>query len=282
MVSNNSYLIVVVGPTAVGKTSFCVELAQHYQTEIVSADSRQFYQEMSIGTAKPTVEEMQGIPHHLVNHISIQQPYTVADFEKDALSKLKELFTTTNIVILTGGSGLFVRAVCEGLDDMPPIQSGIREDLMRVHQEKGIEVLLEELAQSDPIYYQQVDRHNYMRVIRALEVTRSTQKPYSSFRSGQKAKREFNIIKIGLNRDREELYERINLRVDMMIAQGLTAEAQLLYPLKHLAALKTVGYQELFNHWDGLYDWDRAIELLKQNSRRYAKRQLTWFRKDRY
>lgn len=277
----NKRLIVIIGPTAVGKTSFCVQLAQHFGIEVVSADSRQFYKEMQIGTAKPTTDEMQGIPHHLVNHISIHDTYTVADYEQDALQCLHQLFQKTNTAILTGGSGLFIKAVCEGLDEMPNIKKGIREDLMEIHAKSGLDPLLEELAAKDPTYFNEVDQNNYVRVIRALEVIRSSGKSFSSFRTGKKAKRPFDIIKIGLTRDREELYQRINLRMDLMLSEGLVDEAQQLYKYKHLPALKTVGYQELFDYWDNKYDWEKTIDLLKQNSRRYAKRQFTWFKKDK-
>ena len=277
----DKFLIVVVGPTAVGKTALCVKLAQHYNIEIVSADSRQFYKEMFIGTAKPSEEEMDGVPHHLVDHISIFDKYTVADFEKEAISILEKNYNHSDLALLTGGSGLFIKAVCEGLDDMPSIKPGIRDQLIAEHQANGLKALLQELKEADPIYYEQVDRNNYVRVIRGLEIIRSTGKPFSSFRSGKSIKRPFQTIKIGLNRDREELYERINLRMDQMLASGLIDEAKALYPNKDLSALKTVGYQEIFDFWDGKHNWETAVQLLKQNSRRYAKRQLTWFRKDK-
>lgn len=273
-------LIVVVGPTAVGKTDFCIQLAQEYKMDVVSADSRQFYKEMAIGTAKPTKKEIKNVTHHLIDHISIHDRYTVADYEKEALSCLKTIFKTSNTALLTGGSGLFVRAVCEGFDEMPSITPGVRESLNELHKQSGIAVLLDELAQTDPEYFQQVDKNNYVRVIRALEVIRSTGHTFSSYRSGKKAKRDFDIIKIGLNRERSELYDRINHRMDIMLSNGLIEEAKNLYPFKDLASLKTVGYQELFDFWDGKYNWANTIERLKQNSRRYAKRQLTWFRKD--
>ncbi|MGB0523046.1 MAG: tRNA (adenosine(37)-N6)-dimethylallyltransferase MiaA [Flammeovirgaceae bacterium] len=273
-------VLVIVGPTAVGKTDFCVQLAQRYGIEVVSADSRQFYKEMAIGTAKPSPEEIRGVPHYLIDHISIHEDYNVAKYEKDALTCLQNIFKKSNTALLTGGSGLFVKAICDGIDEMPPVKAGIREHLNQIHQHDGLAPLLEELAQADPDYYQKVDQQNHMRVIRALEVIRSTGKTFSSFRSGKKVTRSFEVIKVGLNRDREELYDRINRRMDLMLEMGLVEEAKALYPYKHLSALKTVGYQELFDFWDGKYDWDQAVELLKQNSRRYAKRQLTWFRKD--
>ncbi len=273
-------LIVIVGPTAVGKTDFCVRLAKKLNTEIVSADSRQFYRELSIGTAKPTQEEMAGVPHHLVGNLSIQQDYSVADFEKDALEAISKIFEQHDYAILTGGSGLFIKAVCEGLDKMPKLQPEIRENLMAEFAENGLENLLQELKEKDKDYFEKVDKQNHARVIRALEVIRSSGKPFSSFRKGNPTRRPFKIIKIGLERERQELYGRINLRMDLMLAEGLFEEAESVYQFREKNALQTVGYKEVFAFMAGEYDKERMIELLKQNSRRYAKRQLTWFRKD--
>lgn len=278
---SSNTLIVIIGPTAVGKTDFCVQLAQSLGIAVVSADSRQFYKEMAIGTAKPRPEELKGVPHYLIDHISIHDEYNVAQYEKEALKCLDDIYQQSKLAILTGGSGLFIRAVCDGLDNMPPVKPGVREELNLHYEQAGLETLLKELQQSDPEYFQQVDKKNYIRVIRALEVIRSTGKPFSSFRSGKKANRPFKTIKIGLTREREELYERINRRMDIMLEEGLLEEAKPLYPYKHLSSLKTVGYQELFDFWDGKQDWNKTVELLKQNSRRYAKRQMTWFRKDK-
>ncbi|MDQ4142038.1 MAG: tRNA (adenosine(37)-N6)-dimethylallyltransferase MiaA [Bacteroidota bacterium] len=274
------HLIVVVGPTAVGKTDLCIRLARHYQTVIISADSRQFYHEMSVGTAKPTPAEMHGIPHYFINSHQITQEYNAGAYEQDVLRLLDELFKQHSCVILTGGSGLYVRAVLEGMDEMPEVPVFIREQLMQQKQEHGLTPLLEQLKQLDPEYYYQVDQANPQRIIRALEVTLATGKPYSSFRTKLPVNRPFSTIKIGLNRDRAELYARIDARVDQMLQAGLLEEVQQLYPFRNHNALQTVGYQELFAYLEGEYDWDEAVRLLKRNSRRYAKRQLTWFNKN--
>lgn len=273
-------LIVLVGPTAVGKTELSIQLAKHYQTVIISADSRQFYREMTIGTAKPTPEEMQGVPHYFINSHSITQEYNAGTYEQDVLQLLEQLFKKHTCVILTGGSGLYVRAVLDGMDEMPEVSASIREQLNLKKQEFGLEPLLQQLQQLDPVYYNQVDRANSQRVIRALEVSLATGQPYSGFRVKHPVERPFQIIKIGLNRDRAELYQRIDERVDHMIEAGLLQEVKQLTPYKTHNALQTVGYQELFAFLDGAYDWAEATRLLKRNSRRYAKRQLTWFTKN--
>lgn len=273
-------LIVVVGPTAVGKTKTCISLAQHYGSAIVSADSRQFYREMNTGTAKPSPEELQLAQHYLVDHLSIHQPYTVKDFEQDALEAIGKIHTSTDIAILSGGSGLFVKAVCEGLDEIPDIPASYRTELVQEYEQTGAEPLLRQLQLLDPEYYATVDRSNTQRVIRALEVIRHTGKPFSAFRKNLKALRPFNLIKIGLILPRAVLYDRINTRMDEMINSGLFEEAKALHPFKTLNALQTVGYSEIFGYLDGEYDKEEAIRLLKRNSRRYAKRQLTWFNKD--
>ncbi|EAY29145.1 tRNA (adenosine(37)-N6)-dimethylallyltransferase MiaA [Microscilla marina] len=280
MTNLNKYLLVVVGPTAVGKTTLCIRLAQHFDTEIVSADSRQFYREMAIGTAKPTSEELAQAPHHLIDSQSIMDDYNVGDYEKDALVCLEDIFARKQVAILTGGSGLYIQAVCDGIDEMPEVAPEIRAQLMGRLQQEGLEPLLQQLEQLDPVYYQQVDQANPHRVVRALEVCLSTGQPYSSFRKKNKVQRPFNILKIGLERDREELYERINLRMDLMLEQGLLEEVKALYPYKNHNALQTVGYKEIFDYMDNKHDWDEAVRLLKRNSRRYAKRQMTWFRRD--
>ncbi|OJJ18323.1 tRNA (adenosine(37)-N6)-dimethylallyltransferase MiaA [marine bacterium AO1-C] len=273
-------LLVVLGPTAVGKTELCIRLAQHFDTEIVSADSRQFYREMAIGTAKPTPEEQAEAPHHFIDSHSITQNYNVGDYEKDALACLDEIFSRKNFAILTGGSGLYLQVVTDGMDDMPEVNPEIRERLMQQVETEGLENLLTQLEQLDPDYYAKVDKANPHRVVRALEVCLSTGKSFSSFRKQTKAERPFDILKIGLERDREELYERINERVDIMLAEGLLEEVKGLYDYKDHQALQTVGYKEIFDHMDGQYDWEEAIRLLKRNTRRYAKRQMTWFRRD--
>jgi len=270
----------VVGPTAVGKTALCIQLAQRLHTEIVSADARQCYQGMAIGTAQPTPEERQAVSHHLIDFLPIQTPYNAGMFEEDALRTLDSLFSKYQHVVLTGGSGLYIKAVCEGLATMPRIASKIRAHLNARFQQAGLAELVQELAARDPIYYKTVDRCNPRRVIRALEVCLATGQPYSLLRSGLPANRSFQCIKIGLTRDRQVLYKRINQRVEQMLEQGLLAEATALYPYKRYNALQTVGYQELFGYLEGRHEQAEAFELIKRNTRRYAKRQLTWFGQD--
>ena len=273
-------LIVIVGATAVGKTDISIKLAQYFDTEIISADARQWYKETTIGTAKPTTNEMQGIVHHLVDCFEIEKPYNIGDFEKDALEILEDIFSRKDFAILAGGSGLYVRALCEGIDEMPEILPHLRQELNENFEKNGLSDLLLQLKNLDENYYNQVDKANPQRVIRALEVCLSTGKPFSFFRKNTTAKRPFNIIKIGLSRPRDELYTRIDARMDIMLTQGLLQEATLLYPKKHLNALQTVGYREIFDFLEEKYDWEECIRLLKRNSRHYAKRQLTWFQKD--
>ena len=270
----------IVGPTAVGKTSLCVSLAKRLSTVVVSADSRQFYQEMAIGTAKPTEEEMQGVKHYFVGHLSIHDDYNAGQYERDAIPLLDKLFQKYPIVVLTGGSGMYIDAVCYGIDEMPEVPEGLRASLNARLEKEGLPVLLAELQQLDPAYFDAVDRNNPRRVVRGLEVCLATGKPYSAFRASQKAERSFDILKIGVERDRAELYERINHRMDLMLDAGLVEEAEHLYPYREKNALKTVGYRELFGFMSGLYDYPEAVRLLKKNSRNYAKRQMTWFRKD--
>lgn len=273
----------MAGPTAVGKTELAIELAKYYQTEILSTDSRQFYQEMSIGTAKPTKEEQQEVAHHMINFLSVHQNYHVKQFEEEALKELEHIFAKKNMAIATGGSGLYIKTLCEGIDEMPEISSAVRNKWQGKLQEAGLAVLLSILKDVDPDYYQQVDLQNPRRILRALEVFDSIGIPYSEFRKSSKCTvqaRDFEVIKLGLTRERTQLYERINERVDNMIANGLLEEAKTLYPYRHLNALQTVGYQELFPYFDHQYDVEEAIRLIKRNSRRFAKRQMTWFRKD--
>ncbi|MDB5011016.1 MAG: miaA [Mucilaginibacter sp.] len=274
-------LIVIAGPTAIGKTATAIQLAQHFKTVIISADSRQFYREMSIGTAKPSAEELAAAQHYFISSHSLNESFTVADFEKQGLQLLDDLFKTKDAVILVGGSGLYIKAICEGFDDIPSAEPEIRERLNNEFSEKGISYLQEKLKIADPAYYAQVDIHNPQRVIRALEVFESTGKPFSSFRVANTKIRPFKIIKIGLDLPRDILYGRINRRVDDMIQQGLLSEAKSLLPYRHLNALNTVGYSELFDYFDGQSDLNSAVEHIKQNTRRFAKRQLTWFRKDK-
>lgn len=270
-------LIVIAGPTAVGKTALSIELAKFYNCPVISADSRQFYKEMSIGTAKPTTEEMQDVPHYFINNISIHDTYNVGQFEREAIELIESLFKTHDYLILVGGSGLYINAILNGVDEFEEIQSHIREQLIKDYEEKGLSYLQEKLKQLDDVYYNQVDLNNPQRIMRALEVCIHTQKPYSSFRTKEKKQRSFNTINILINTEREALYARINKRVDIMMQNGLLDEVKLLYPYKHLNALNTVGYKELFDFIDGKYSLEEAVNLIKQNSRRYAKRQLTWF-----
>ncbi|MGM0945639.1 MAG: tRNA (adenosine(37)-N6)-dimethylallyltransferase MiaA [Bacteroidota bacterium] len=275
-----SFLILVVGPTAVGKTDLCINLAKKFDTEILSSDSRQFYREMEIGTAKPTQKELMQVPHHFVNSLSIHEDYDVKMFEKDAIILLEQLFKEKKSVIMTGGSGLFADAVTKGLDDMPEVHKEVRQSVIFDYQEKGLSYLQREVEKLDPEYYEVVDQKNPQRLMRALEVCLGTGKPFSSFRKRKETIRPFQILKIGLDRDREEIYDRIDRRMDQMLESGLIEEAEQLFSFRHLNALQTVGYQELFGYLEGKYDKEEAIRLLKRNSRRYAKRQLTWFRKD--
>ncbi|WP_343030499.1 tRNA (adenosine(37)-N6)-dimethylallyltransferase MiaA [Fulvivirga aurantia] len=272
--------MVVVGPTAVGKTDTCIKLAQHFKTDIVSADSRQFYKEMEAGTAKPSQEEMAAAKHHFIDSHSIEEDVSAGTYERLAIKQLDELFDEKKYVILTGGSGLYIDAVTMGMAEMPKIDPSIRQQLNEELDENGLQPLLEELEKLDPVYYNRVDRNNPHRIIRALEVCRGTGKAFSAFRKPAAKKRNFTTVKIGLDRPREELYERINLRMDQMIEQGLFEEAKDFYSYKNHNALQTVGYKEIFDYLDGLYDKEEAIRLLKRNSRRYAKRQMTWFTKD--
>ncbi|WP_026966179.1 tRNA (adenosine(37)-N6)-dimethylallyltransferase MiaA [Algoriphagus terrigena] len=273
-------LILVIGPTAVGKTDLCLKLAKKFDTEIVSCDSRQFYREMNLGTAKPTEEELLQVPHHLINTRSIEEDYDVKQFEKDALEILDEIFKFNSVAIMTGGSGLFADAIAKGFDEMPDVDPTIRTKIIGEFEEKGLAWLQSQIADADPEYYSQVDRQNPQRLMRALEVYLGTGKKFSSFRVKKQAERPFKIIKIGLERDREELYQRIDARMDQMIAAGLFDEADALFGKRHLNAMQTVGYSEIFGYLEGNYDKEEAVRLLKRNSRRYAKRQLTWFRRD--
>lgn len=273
-------LLVVTGPTAVGKTSLTLQLAELFKTEIISADSRQFYREMRIGTARPADDELKRIAHHFIGHISIQDEYNVSRFEKETLELLDHLFQVRPVVIMTGGSGLYINAVCHGIDDLPDPDDSLREELKTLYFHEGIEALRAKLKILDPVYYEMVDLANPKRLLRALEVCISTGKPYSDLRKNNPVPRDFEIIKIGLSREKEELNRRINDRVDKMMEAGLLEEARQLLPFRNLNALNTVGYKELFPYFDGLISLDAAVENIKTHSRRYAKRQMTWFRKD--
>lgn len=277
----SKYLISIVGPTAIGKTALSIKLAQHFKTDILSADSRQFFKEMSIGTAAPTQEEMQAAKHHFIHYKSITDDYSVGSFEKEALHTLKHLFKTHDVAVMVGGSGLYVDAVTKGFDDFPEVDSHIRNRLNKDLKTKGLSFLQEQLKTLDLQSYQTIAIDNPHRVIRALEICLGTGKPYSSFLNKAKTERSFKTISIGLTADREIIYERINQRVDKMMQDGLLEEAETLYSHKSLNALNTVGYKELFNYLDGIWTLDFAVSEIKKNTRRFAKRQLTWFRKDK-
>lgn len=278
---NNKTLIVIAGPTAVGKTAIAIQVAQHYNTVVLSADSRQFYREMSIGTAKPNAEELATVKHYFIDSHSIQENFSVGDFEKQALALLDELFKEHDVVVMAGGSGLYIKAVCEGFDNLPVADPGIRHKLNQDFTALGVRHLQERVKEVDPDYYEQVDIQNPQRLIRALEVFETTGKPISYYRKSTVNERPFNIVKIGLNLPRDILYQQINYRVDKMIDQGLLDEVKSLIPHRKLNALNTVGYSELFDHFDGKIDLESALDLIKQNTRHFAKRQLTWFRKDK-
>jgi len=273
------HLIVIAGPTAVGKTSTTIKIAQHFDCEIINSDSRQFYREMTIGTAKPSPDELKTVHHHFIDNLSIHDAYNVGHFEKDTKRLLKDIFKTKDVVLMTGGSGLYIRAVTEGLDKFPDISGDILKSLNHLYETKGISTLQEELKQVDLEYYKTIDINNHRRIIRALSVFKASGQPFSSFLNQEKEKKDFEIHYILLERNREELYQRINLRVDLMIEAGLEKEARSLFQFKGLKSLQTVGYQEFFSYFDGTVSRDEAIELIKRNSRRYAKRQMTWFRK---
>ncbi len=274
-------LFVITGPTAVGKTAVAIALAKKLKTEIISADSRQFYREMSIGTAKPTPEELAQAKHHFVDSHSIKDSFSVGDFEVQGLALLDEIFKKHDTAILVGGSGLYIKAICEGFDKLPSASPEVRERLNLEFKNDGIIPLQEKLKAVDPVYYSQVDLNNPQRLIRALEVFESTGIPFSSYRKSTINARPFRCVKIGLDLPREILYQRINQRVDDMVKQGLVEEVRSVLPYRHLNALNTVGYSELFDYFDGKISLENAIELIKQNTRRFAKRQLTWFRKDK-
>jgi len=274
------FLISIVGATGIGKTSMSIELAKYFKTNIISSDSRQFYKEMKIGTAVPKLEELQQVKHHFIQNRSIFDDYSVGDFERDAISKLNDLFIQHNIVVMVGGSGLYIDAVLTGLDDFPDIDQEIREILKKELLKDGIVSLQQKLKERDPVSFEKIDVDNKQRLIRALEISIATGKPFSSFLKNKKNKRNFIPIKIGITADREIIYNRINERVDRMIDNGLAKEALTLFPNKNLNALQTVGYRELFKYFEKEWTLDFAISEIKKNTRRFAKRQGTWFRKD--
>lgn len=274
------YLITIVGPTAIGKTSLSIALAQHFKCDIISSDSRQFFKEMQIGTAVPTTEELAGAQHHFIQNRSIFENYTVGDFEKEAISKLDELFLTNDYAVMVGGSGLYVDAVLKGFDDFPEIQTSVREEVTSNYEKSGIHYLQTELEKRDPSYFEVVAKENPQRMMRALEVCIGTGKPYSSFLNQKKNTRNFTPILIGLEAERKLIYDRINQRVDHMMQEGLLSEAKNLFPHKELNALQTVGYRELFLYFEGKISLEFAVEEIKKNTRRFAKRQLTWFKRN--
>lgn len=274
-------LVVIAGPTAVGKTAFSVELAQHLKTEIISADSRQFYKELTIGTAKPTAKELAACQHHFINHIHLKENYTAAQFEEEALALCNLKFMQHQQLVLTGGSGLYIDALCHGFDDAPPSDPAVRAELDLVLKNNGIKALQQMLIQLDPDYSQKVDINNPQRLIRAIEINQLSGKNMHFFLKGKVKQRPFKILKICLTMDRELLYERINKRVDHMIVNGLEDEALAYYHLKDINALQTVGYKEFFDYFEGNYSYTEAVDKIKQNSRNYAKRQLTWFKRDK-
>ena len=273
-------LCVLTGPTAVGKTELSLQLAEQYRTAIVSSDSRQFYQEMSIGTAKPTSKELERVPHHFIGQLSVQDYYSVSRFEQDVLKLLPSLFAKSPVVLLVGGSGLYIDAVCKGIDDLPDPDPIIREEVIALYENEGIDALRRQLKLLDPPFYEQTDIANHKRLIRALEVCLQTGSPYSSYLKSNRKERPFEIKKYCLMRPREELFQRINLRVDQMMEEGLLEEAKSLLSYRNLNALNTVGYKELFQYMDGALSLEEAVEQIKTNTRRYAKRQMTWFKRD--
>ena len=273
-------LIVITGPTAVGKTALCLDVAKHFHIPIINADSRQIFRELKIGTAPPTEAQMQQVHHDFVGILGLDDYYSASLFEQQVLELLGRQFLSSDYALMAGGSMMYIAAVCDGIDDIPTIDDQTRTTMKQRLADEGLEALCEELRQRDPEYYEIVDRQNPRRVVHALEICLMTGKTYTSFRKREKRQRPFSIIKVGLNRPREELYERINRRVDQMMADGLLEEAKALYPKRHLNALNTVGYKELFDYIDGRWPLEEAVERIKGNTRRYARKQLTWFKKD--
>lgn len=280
MMNFKGNLVVIVGPTGSGKTDLGISLASHYDTEIISTDSRQIYKGMEIGTAQPTHEQLKAVKHHFIACVDIDTHYNCATFERDALQILDGLFQDHDTVIAVGGAGLYVDALCNGIDELPDADMNLRAELLSKMNSHGLSCLLEQLRKMDPKYYDKVDKNNPARIMRAVEVCIQTSRPYSELRSGIRKERDFNIIKIGTQWPRDVLYDRINRRVDIMIADGLVEEAKKLYEYRNLKSLQTVGYRELFEYFDGKISFDRAVELIKRNSRHYAKRQMTWFGRD--
>lgn len=281
MMSGRKRLVVIVGATGSGKTDLSIAVAEHFGAPIISTDSRQFYRGMAIGTAQPSREQMARVEHNLVDCLDVSEEFNCGAYERAALERLAELFERYDTVVAVGGSGLYIKALCEGMDDLPDAEPALREELLRRLETEGLESLVEQLRELDEAYYNEVDRCNPQRVLRAVEVCLTTGQTYSSLRKGGTKKRDFEIVKVGIDYPREELYDRINRRVDMMMEAGLEAEARVMLPHRHLNALQTVGFSEMFDYFDGAITREEAIELIKRNSRRYAKRQMTWFRRDK-
>lgn len=280
MTTSTKRLIVIVGPTGSGKTDLSIRIARRYGAPVLSTDSRQMYRGMAVGTAQPSPEQLQEVEHHFIASHDIKDNLSCGEYETQALARLDELFAAHDYVVAVGGSGLYVRALCEGMDDLPQADEELRRELASRLATEGLESLAAQLKTLDPAYYDKVDRSNPARVVRALEVCLQTGLPYSQLRTGTPRPRSFGIVKVGVDMPRDMLYERIDRRVDCMLADGLEAEARALYPYRHLNALQTVGYREFFDYFDGRTTYDEAVALIKRNSRRYAKRQLTWFRRD--
>lgn len=273
-------LVLIAGPTAVGKTSCGIQIAEHFGTEILSADSRQIYRETCIGTAVPTQEELAGVKHHFIQTVSIREGYNASTYEQEALATLEGLFKKKDVVLMVGGSGLYIDAVCKGIDDLPSVDPELREHLLNRLETEGLETLTRELEKLDPVSFHRIDLKNHMRVLKALEISIQTGKPYSGFLKASSKKRPFHMIRIALDMERELLYDRINLRVDQMMKEGLLEEAREIQHLKGYTALKTVGYRELFEFLDGQITLDEAVDLIKRHTRKFARKQLTWFRKE--
>lgn len=274
-------LVVLLGPTGVGKTELSVSLAEHWECPIISADSRQLYRGLTIGTAAPSADLLARVPHYMVGNLDVEDYYSASEFENEALSIIEKLHQEHNILIATGGSMMYIDALCKGIDDVPTIDETLRKDVYDLFAKEGLEPIKSQLKLLDPVFYDQVDLKNYKRVIHALEVCLMTGKPYSSFRTNTAKQRPFEIVKIGLMRDRDELYQRINIRVDQMMNDGLLEEARKFYPYRKLNSLNTVGYKELFQYFDGEWNLEFAIEKIKQNSRIYSRKQMTWFKRDK-
>ena len=273
-------LIVIVGPTGSGKTDLSISVAEHFGAPIISTDSRQFYRGIPIGTAQPDEEQLARVKHHFIASHELTDEFNCGAYEVAALKRLEELFSENDVVVAVGGSGLYIKALCEGMDDMPEVSAELRQTLAERLKAEGLESLAEELRERDPKFYEVVDRKNPARVLRALEVCIATGRPYSELRTGERRERAFNIVKVGTDMPRDVLYERIDRRVDLVVEQGLEQEARSVYHLRDCNSLQTVGYREMFDYFDGTISRDEAVELIKRNSRRYAKRQLTWFRRD--